>query len=368
MKRISIIIPILNEQATLEELTSRLLAIGAERNWDVQVVMVDDGSTDGTWHTLESLARRHPEVLGIRLRRNFGKAAALMAGIHAASAESIVTLDADLQDDPSQIPLLVAQLEQGYGVVSGWKQSRQDPWHKIWPSRFFNWMTSRLTGVYLHDHNCGLKAYRREIFEEVRLYGEMHRFIPVLAAARGWRVTEVPVIHHPRRHGQSKYGVSRFAKGFLDLLTVYFLTSFRQRPQHLLGTLGLTSLVTGLLLLSYLTLVWFISRLWSSLPDENLHERALFYYAILGIIVGVQLLSLGFLAELIISSQRSSTPTYSIAERTANPSSQDSSLDPPDPLDLPDPLAIQQLASQRARAAGEQASGDHPSSSKEDRT
>ena len=209
------------------------------------LVFVDDGSTDGSWAEIERLASQDPRVQGVRFRRNFGKAAALRAGFQAARGEIVFTLDADLQDDPHELPRFLEQMNTGLDVVSGWKQVRHDPWHKVGPSRVFNWLVGWLTGVRLHDHNCGFKCYRREIFDEIRLYGELHRFVPVLAAARGWRVGEIAVHHRPRKFGQSKYGVRRFVKGFLDLLTVYFLTGYSQRPQHLLGTVGLVSFLAG---------------------------------------------------------------------------------------------------------------------------
>ncbi len=184
---------------------------------------------------------------GIRFRRNFGKAAALNAGFRAARGETIITLDADLQDDPHEIPKFLAKIDEGCDVVSGWKQVRHDPWHKVLPSRVFNWLVSHMTGVRLHDHNCGMKSYRREVFDEVRLYGELHRFVPVLADARGFRIGEVVINHRPRKFGKSKYGVSRIAKGFFDLLTVKFLTGFGQRPQHLLGMVGLLFFFLGFL-------------------------------------------------------------------------------------------------------------------------
>ena len=225
--------------------------MAAQARLDVEVVFVDDGSADGSWAVVSDLASRYPSVKGIRFRRNFGKAAALSAGFRAASGETIVTLDADLQDDPAEVPRFLAALESGgangarLDVVSGWKRVRRDPWHKVWPSRVFNRMVSWTTGTWLHDHNCGMKAYRSEVFKEVRLYGEMHRFIPVLAAARGFTVGEIEINHRPRQFGHSKYGVRRFLKGFLDLLTVKFLTGFGQRPQHVLGSVGLLSFVTS---------------------------------------------------------------------------------------------------------------------------
>jgi dolichol-phosphate mannosyltransferase len=282
---------------------------------DLEVLFVDDGSEDGSWMVVTDLARKHKWVHGLRFRRNFGKAAALSAGFHAAHGDLILTMDADLQDDPKEIPAFVAALANGLDVVSGWKRIRHDPWHKVWPSRLFNLVVSQITGVRLHDHNCGMKGYRSEVFREVRLYGELHRFIPVLAAARGFRVGEIVIQHRPRRFGRSKYGVRRFVKGFLDLLTVKFLTGFGQRPQHLLGTIGLISFLAGSLGLAYLAVTWLVN--WSSpgtfLP---LHERPLLIYSLAALLLGAQMMSIGFLAELITAYQSRDEDSYSISERT----------------------------------------------------
>ncbi len=284
----------------------------------LQIMFVDDGSSDASWSIIETLAKEDDRIVGIRFRRNFGKAAALAAGIERSFSPIIVTMDADLQDDPDEVPKLLAKLDEGFDCVSGWKQKRHDPWHKTMPSKVFNWMVGRFTGLQLHDHNCGLKTYRRQIFNEVQLYGEMHRFVPVLAAARGFRVAEVPVIHHPRVHGQSKYGLSRLPKGFLDLMTVCLLTEYRQRPIHLLGSAGLLSFGVGSLLMLWLTLSWIVTRCISSFEPIHLHERAVFYYAIVALIVGVQMVSMGILAELIIAAHRPHTVPYSICEQTAS--------------------------------------------------
>ena len=232
-------------------------------------------------------------------------------------ASEIITLDADLQDDPAEFPQLLGVLGQGYDVVSGWKKVRYDPLHKVLPSRAFNWLVGWLTGVRLHDHNCGLKCYRREVFSEVRLYGELHRFVPVLAHARGFRVGEAVVQHRPRRFGHSKYGVRRFVKGFLDLLTVKFLTGFSQRPQHLLGAVGLLCWLLGGAGLAYLGGYW----VWQELHniDPKVHERPLLIFSIGAIVFGAQLMSIGFLAELIIAYQGRDTETYSISEKTDPP-------------------------------------------------
>ena len=215
---------------------------------------------------------------GIRFRRNFGKAAALSAGFAAAHGDIIMTLDADLQDDPAEIPKFLAKLNEGFDVISGWKHTRLDPWHKTWPSWVFNGMVSWLTGVKLHDHNCGMKCYRAEVFREIRLYGELHRFIPVLAAARGFKVAELGINHRPRKFGYSKYGVRRFVKGFLDLLTVKFLTGFGQRPQHLLGSIGLFSFAIGLLGMIYLAVTWILNY-YEIQQFVPLHQRPALIYS-----------------------------------------------------------------------------------------
>ena len=210
---LSVIIPVLDEAENLPQLHRELVDVAGVEGYDLQMIFVDDGSTDGTWPVIERLAAEDSRVLGIRFRRNFGKAAALSAGFNAAEGDRIVTIDGDLQDDPAEIPRLLAKLDEGFDVVSGWKQVRHDPWDKVLPSRVFNWLVSKLTGVVLHDHNCGLKCFRREVMLEIRLYGELHRFVPVLAAARGFKVGEVVVQHRPRKYGRSKYGVSRIITG-----------------------------------------------------------------------------------------------------------------------------------------------------------
>ena len=314
---LSTVIPVYNEVDSLAKLHAELVAVARENEYELEIVFVDDGSTDGSWKEIERLADEDPRVYGIRFRRNFGKAAALSAGFQAAGGELVLTLDADLQDDPHEIPRFLARMEEGLDVVSGWKKVRHDPWHKVGPSRVFNALVGFLTGVRLHDHNCGFKCYRREIFEEVRLYGEMHRFVPVLAAARGWQVGEIIIHHRPRQFGQSKYGPWRVVKGLLDLLTVYFLTGYSQRPQHLLGTLGLLGFFLGGLGFLYLTIQWGVSRLDDLLEnDVHLHQRAVFYYSITAMLLGAQFISIGFLAEMMTGFFARDAVPYSICERT----------------------------------------------------
>ncbi len=314
---LSIVIPVFDEEESLETLLGELGEVAAAEGYELDVVLVDDGSTDGSWAVIERLAAGDSRVRGVRFRRNFGKAAALSAGFARARGELVMTLDADLQDDPREIPRFLAEMDKGHDVVSGWKEVRHDPWHKVLPSRVFNWMVSRLTGVKLHDHNCGFKCYRREIFDEVRLYGELHRFLPALAAARGYRIGEIVVHHRPREFGRSKYGISRFVKGFLDLLTVKFLTGFGQRPQHLLGSLGLASFFLGLLGLIYLAGLWTISRMLPGMDPVELHNRfPAVIYSVALLLLGGQLMSIGFVAELVIAYHDPDIKAYSIAEQT----------------------------------------------------
>jgi dolichol-phosphate mannosyltransferase len=313
---ISVVIPTLNESESLAQLHRELDEVAKTNQYDLQVIFVDDGSTDGSWKVIEQLALQDKRVLGIRFRRNFGKAAALSAGFDAAEGEIIITMDADLQDDPGEIPLLLAKLDQGFDVVSGWKQRRYDPWHKVWPSRVFNALVGKLTGVKLHDHNCGLKCYRRDVIHEVRLYGELHRFVPVLAASRGFQVGEVVVEHRPREHGQSKYGWSRLPKGFLDLLTVQFITRFGQRPQHWLGTVGMLALTVGTFGMTYLAVLWCLSRL-PGHTAVHLHQTAALYYSLVALLIGVQLLAIGFVAEMIASLVARDADHYSVKQHTS---------------------------------------------------
>lgn len=312
---ISLVIPVYNEQESLSALHAEVDAVARSTGLPLEIVFVDDGSTDGSWTTIMKLAREHRWVHGIRFRRNFGKAAALSAGFKAAQGTMVMTLDADLQDDPREIPRFLEKLNEGLDVVSGWKKVRLDPWHKVWPSWVFNGMIGWLTGVRLHDHNCGFKCYRSEVLREVRLYGELHRFVPVLAAARGFKVGEIAINHRPRQYGHSKYGVRRFIKGFLDLLTVKFLTGFRQRPQHLLGSVGLFGFVAGSLGMTYLALTWVVAHLLSQ-DYTPLHQRPLLTYSVAALLLGAQMMSIGFLAELITAYHGGDEHSYSIAEQT----------------------------------------------------
>jgi len=313
MTYISAVIPVYNEEESLPELHRQLTEVCRENDYRYEIVFVDDGSTDSSWNCILDLQAVDTNIKGIRFRRNFGKAAALNAGFKEATGEVVFTLDADLQDDPSEIPRFLAQLEQlQLDVISGWKKKRYDPWHKVGPSRVFNKMVSNLTKVKLHDHNCGFKCYRREVLQEVHLYGELHRFVPVLAAARGFNVGEIIVNHRERQFGHSKYGVRRIVKGFLDLLTVYMLTGYGHRPQHLLGTLGLTCFGISGVSTFILVLRRLIDQFEDGRVDVHLHESPMFYLALTGVVVGIQLLMTGFLAELVTKQTSKDEQIYAI--------------------------------------------------------
>ena len=313
---VSVIVPVFNEQASLPQLVDELMAGVGTVAGSLQILMIDDGSTDNSWNVILRLSEKFPCVGGIRLRRNFGKAAALTAGMLEATGELILMLDADLQDDPAEFQTMLGKLNEGYDVVNGWKQRRLDPWHKVYPSKVFNWLVGAMTGVRLHDHNCGLKLFRSSVAAEIRIYGELHRFIPVLADARGFRVAEVPVHHRPRQHGHSKYGVRRFLRGLLDLFTVKFLTSFSRRPLHALGGIGMTLFFLGLAGLSYLSSLWILMRA-GALPLEAIGNRPLLAYSIAAILLGGQALSLGLLAELLVAYTEKPGDDFSVRERTS---------------------------------------------------
>jgi dolichol-phosphate mannosyltransferase len=319
--KLSAVIPVYNEVESLLPLHEDICAVAEAEAYDIEMIFVDDGSVDGSWEKIVQLAERDSRVRGVRFRRNFGKAAALVAGFDIAEGDRVITLDADLQDDPAEIPNFLAAIDRGVDVVSGWKKIRHDPWHKVLPSRVFNWTVGWMTGVRLHDHNCGMKCYRGEVLDEVHLYGELHRFVPVLADARGFKVDEIVIRHRERKFGQSKYGVRRLVKGFLDLLTVKFLTGFGQRPQHVLGTVGLASFGLGSLGLLYLGNYWLVAQLWPDLNLTPLHQRPAVIYSMGALLFGGQLISIGFLAEMITAQQSREVEGYSIAERvggTAN--------------------------------------------------
>ena len=291
--RLSVVIPAMNEEGNIPALHRTIADILETTGITFELILVDDGSTDGTWQAIEALSARDRRVIGLRHRRNFGKARGLATGFAAASGEIVLTMDADLQDDPAEIPRFLTKLDEGFDLVSGWKQRRRDPLSKTLPSRIFNTTVRAVSGVPLHDFNCGFKIYRADVVRSIRLYGELHRFTPVLAHAEGFRVGELPVKHHPRRWGTSKYGWSRLIKGFLDLLTVTFLTEYRQRPMHVLGVPGVVALATGGLIGLWLTAE-------KILTGASIGNRPLLLLAVLLVLVGVQFFGLGLLGELLV--------------------------------------------------------------------
>lgn len=316
---LSIVIPVLNEEESLIELHCQITDVCQSNAINIEIIFIDDGSTDSSWKIISELAKKDHRVFGIRFRRNFGKAAALTAGMNSVHGDYIMMMDADLQDDPAEIPNFLAKIDEGYDVVNGWKERRLDPWHKVYPSKVFNWMVSSLNGLHLHDHNCGIKMFRAEVPRELRLYGEMHRFIAVLAHSRGFKVAEVPVHHRPRQFGYSKYGIRRFLRGFLDLLTVKFLTSFGQRPQHMLGGIGLLFFGLGTIGLLYLGALWTLMNIIPVFEPSPIGGRPLLLYSVASLLLGAQGLSLGMLAELIVANTGRERDSYSVTERTSKP-------------------------------------------------
>jgi glycosyltransferase involved in cell wall biosynthesis len=290
---ISVVVPLLNEERSLETLYDEISRALEPLDDDFEVVFVDDGSTDGSMPVLSRLHDERANVVVVHLRRNFGKSAALQAGFLETRGDVVVTIDADLQDDPAEIPKLLAKIDEGFDLVSGWKTRRNDPFLRRLFSKIFNWATGAVSGVHLHDVNCGLKAYRAEVLQGMRIYGELHRFIPVLASYRGFRVGELPVNHRPRQHGRSRYGPERYLRGFFDLLSVTFMGRYRHRPLHLFGGVGLLMGAVGFMILLYLTIEWF----WG----QGIGGRPLFTLGVLLMVVGVQLVSLGLLSELVTS-------------------------------------------------------------------
>jgi glycosyltransferase involved in cell wall biosynthesis len=308
---LSVVIPVFNEREALEPLFRELEAACARVGLPWEVVFVDDGSTDGSGELLERLAGEHAPVRVVRLRRNFGKSAALRVGFEMSRGAIVVTMDGDGQDDPAEIPALIAKLEEGYDVVSGWKRERRDPLFKRWGSRMFNRLTARLSGVPLHDVNCGLKAYRGPAVRALELYGEQHRFIPVLGFQRGWRVAEIPVHHRARAQGRSKFGTERYVRGLLDLFGVLFIGRYQYRPLHLFGGAGLASFFVGFVLCVYLTL--------EKLSGEAIGNRPLLVLGVLLIIAGIQLFTLGLVGEMITATRQDvlrSRSSAQLVERT----------------------------------------------------
>ncbi len=298
---VSIVVPVYNEDESIEELSAWILRVLDSSELSGEIIFVDDGSTDASWSIIGELSRDHSEVQGLRLRHNQGKSAALQAGFQNASGEVVFTLDADLQDSPDEIPDMRKMIvDEGLDLVSGWKKKRHDPLEKKLPSKFFNKVTSLVSGIKLHDFNCGLKAYRREVVKSINLYGEMHRYIPLLAKWHGFTKIGEKVVHHrPRKYGKTKFGMERYITGFLDLISVVFVTRFKRKPMHFFGLFGTLSFVIGLVITVYV-IADKIFRLSYNLPVRDVVDQPLFFLALVALIIGVQLFLAGFLAELIL--------------------------------------------------------------------
>ena len=303
---LTVVIPLYNEEESLPELHKQLRSVLGRMNLRYELIFVDDGSTDRSFNVLRELRHVDRHVRAFRFRRNYGKSAALSVGFEKALGAIVITMDADLQDDPNEIPALKRKIDEGYDLVSGWKKVRHDPITKTIPSKFFNFVTARMTGVKLHDFNCGLKAYRRDVVKTVKVYGELHRFVPALAHWEGFRIGETIVNHRPRRYGKTKFGIGRFWKGFLDLLTVLFTTRFFRRPLHFFGLIGLLTLFVGTVIS-----VWLIVEKVMGLT--TLGNRPLFLLGVMLVIVGVQFFSIGLLGEMV-SKSRQRDEEYSIRD------------------------------------------------------
>jgi dolichol-phosphate mannosyltransferase len=295
--KISVVVPLFNEKESLRELHQQLSAALGTLEKPIEILFIDDGSSDNSFEVLKSLRASDPSVRAVQFRKNYGKAAALAMGFRKARGQIIVTIDADLQDDPAEIPNVLKKLDEGYDLVSGWKKQRRDPFIKRASSKLFNRVTRLFTGLKIHDINCGLKAYRREVTASINVYGQLHRFLPVLAQWEGFKVGEVVVQHRPRKFGKSKFGASRFFAGFFDLITVLFITRYTKRPLHLFGSAGLASFLLGMLVSGYLS----FEKIYLG---KHLSNRPLLFLGVLLIIVGVQFVSIGLLGEMITASYK----------------------------------------------------------------
>jgi glycosyltransferase involved in cell wall biosynthesis len=291
-RKISLVIPLFNEEESVIPLSHEIRKALSRINTDYEVILVDDGSTDASLQKIKEITRTDNRFKYLSFRKNYGKSAALYMGFKMATGDAVITMDADLQDDPNEVQNLLKKLDEGFDLCSGWKKKRQDPFIKKVSSKFFNFVTRIISGIKIHDFNCGLKAYRREVVEQVKVYGELHRYIPLLAKWQGYKVTEIPVQHHPRRYGKTKFGVSRFFKGFIDLVTVIFVTRYIKRPMHFFGFLGAVSFFVGFIVLGYLTALWI-----QGIPLSN---RPMLFLGMLLIIVGAQFFAVGLLGEVIV--------------------------------------------------------------------
>jgi glycosyltransferase involved in cell wall biosynthesis len=315
MPDISIVIPLLNEDESLPELEAWIARVMEAHHFSYEVLLIDDGSTDKSWEVIQSLTKKNNCIKGIRFRRNYGKSAALNIGFSEAKGDVVITMDADLQDSPDEIPELYRRIrEENYDIISGWKKKRYDPITKTLPTKLFNWATRKMSGIYLHDFNCGLKAYRHEVIKNIEVYGEMHRYIPVIAKSAGFKnIGEQVVEHRARKYGTTKFGLNRFVNGFLDLLTIFFMGKFGKKPMHFFGIYGLLCFVIGFFIALYLL----ISKMIHLINNEKaalVADSPLFYIGLVSMIIGTQLFLAGFLGELI-SRSSGERNIYSVAEK-----------------------------------------------------
>jgi glycosyltransferase involved in cell wall biosynthesis len=313
--QISVVVPAYNEAESLPELTNWIAQVMQQHNFSYEVIIIDDGSKDDTWTVIEQISEKNPAVKGLQFNRNYGKSAALHTGFQQAQGEVVITMDADLQDDPEEIPALYQMITQeNFDLVSGWKQKRQDPISKTIPTKLYNAVTRWFSGIPLHDFNCGLKAYKRRVVKSIEVYGEMHRYIPVIAKSAGFKkIGEKKVKHHPRKYGVTKFGLERFLFGFLDLLSITFVTKFRKRPMHFFGGLGVLSFFLGIVITLYLIGEKML-HIYQNERFRNITDQPLFYLALVAIVVGVQLFTAGFLGEMIITNS-SKTQEYVVSKK-----------------------------------------------------
>lgn len=317
-KVLSIVVPVYNEEESIPELLEWIFRVVDEHKISTEVIMIDDGSTDASWSVIKSESQRNDRIVGLRFTRNYGKSAALQTGFDEAKGDIVMTMDADMQDSPDEIPEMMAMIEtQNLHIVSGWKKKRHDPLSKTVPSKFFNWVTGKVSGIKLHDFNCGLKAYKCDVVKNIHVYGEMHRYIPLIAKWNGFnRIGEKVVEHRARKYGTTKYGMKRFVTGFLDLLSVTFVSRFKKNPMHFFGVLGSLSFMGGFFIAS-----WVIGeklyRQFHGLPRRDVVEQPLFFLALVALVVGMQLFLAGFLAEMMIQVNERKGG-YLIAEKTTD--------------------------------------------------
>ncbi len=314
---ITVIVPLINEEESLPELADWIVRVMTENRFTYEILMMDDGSTDKSWQVIEQLHQNNSNIHGIRFRRNYGKSAALNVGFQESKGNVVITMDADLQDSPDEIPELYRMIkEEGYDIVSGWKKKRYDPITKTIPTKLFNWATRKMSGLQLHDFNCGLKSYRSDVVKHIEVYNEMHRYIPVIAKWAGFsKIAEKPVQHRERKYGTTKFGLERFVNGFLDLLTIFFVSKFGKKPMHFFGVLGTIVFFTGI----FITLYLIGEKIYNSYQDvvqRNVTDQPLFYLALVTIIVGVQLFLAGFVGEMI-SRNASERNIYGIKQKTS---------------------------------------------------